>query len=107
MEDAEYVEKLLSAVDRIEDTPIADRILRDSGQVRRDRFVTQVRDVGCQPFGLLKQALREDSVQWRQIGDDVRCERQAIPRHGTLPAQSEFVGHLIAGDACFRGERVL
>ena len=97
-------EEVIIAIDRIEDAPIADRILGHTGQIRCNGIMTQIGDVRGQPLGFVEQSLSEVFLQWRQVRDDIRCEGEAIPRHGALPTQSQLFSHRLAGDPRLRRE---
>lgn len=69
--------------------------------------MSQIIDVRSNPLGLLEQPLSRRHLDRREIVEDHRLERQAIPRHGHLPAEAEPVRDLFAGQTFGIGERRL
>lgn len=106
MDNAVHVENLLRAINRVEDPPVADRILGQTGQILGNRLVAEISDVGRQPFRLIEHPLRQFLVQRGKIGDDGGFAGKAIPGNGRLPFQPEFFSDLITADAFRRDQRL-
>lgn len=62
MEDMVNVHHLLRLIDGIEDPPFADRVLAQVGQIRADRLMPQIIDVGGDPLGLVEKTLSHRCV---------------------------------------------
>ena len=68
--DAVNIDEVILPVDGVEDSPVFDRIFGKAWQVRRDRFVAQVIDVGGDPFGLVQESLCYGRLKAHKILED-------------------------------------
>lgn len=91
------VDQVILAIDGIKNPPIFDGIFEEACQVRRDGFVAQVLDVRGEPFGLIEQPLGQDGIQACKVPEKGRAIGEAIPGHGSLPAEPELVREVFAG----------
>lgn len=89
--------QVILSIDGVEDPPIFDGIFEEACQVRRDGFVAQVLDVRGEPFGLVEQPLGQGRLQACKVLEDGWAIGEAIPGHGSLPAESELVRNVFAG----------
>lgn len=55
--DAVNIDQVIVSVNGVENSPVFDRIFGKAWQVRGDRFVAQVVDIGSDPFGLVQESL--------------------------------------------------
>ena len=102
--DGVNVHERVGAIDRIKNPPIPNGILGEARQSWRDRFMAQVVHVRRDPFGFVEEPLGHAGINLCEVLDDSRSESEAKPGHGWLPAQSEPVGHVIAGESLVAGE---
>src|SRR5687768_7120945 len=65
MDDAMHGQYVVLAIDRIENAPVADRVLGHTGQVWCNGLMAKVGDVGSQPFGFVEQSLGEVFLERR------------------------------------------
>jgi hypothetical protein len=79
--------ELFRAVDRIEDPPFPHGILAESRKVVRNRFMTQVVDVGSQPLGLVEKPLGHGLVNRGEVLRSAGLKGEAIPGHGGLTTE--------------------
>lgn len=94
--DGVNIDERVSPIDRVENPPIPDSIFRQARQIRRDRLVAQVVYVRGDPFGFIEEPLGHGRIDLRQVLNHGRSEGEAKPGHGRLPAQPEFIGHIVA-----------
>ena len=70
--EAVNIDQVVVPVNGVENSPVLDRIFGKARQVRCDRFVAQVINVGGDPFGLVQESLCLDGSRlarsWRMAG---------------------------------------
>ena len=88
------VDELFRAVDRVEDPPVPHGILAEPRKVVRNRFMAQIVDIGCQPFGLVEQPLSHGPVNCGEILSDAGFKGEAVPGHRILPPKAEPFRHV-------------
>lgn len=93
------VDALFCAVDRIKDPPFPHGILGEPRKVVRNRFMAQIVDIGCQPFGLVEQSLGHGLVNRGEILSNAGFKGKAVPGHRILPPKAEALRHVFAGEA--------
>ena len=103
-DDAVNIDQVIFPVDGVENSPVLDRIFGKARQVRRDRFVAQVIDVGGDPFGLIQESLCHGWLKARKILEDDWAIGKTIPGHAVLPAETELVRNVLAGQSFFTGQ---
>lgn len=90
------VDNLLCAVDGVEDSPVADGIFAEIGQVLGNRLMAEIFNVRRHPLCLVEQALGHRFVDLCQVLQDRGSKGEPIPGHSALPPQAELVRHLVA-----------
>lgn len=96
VDDSVNVEHLLGAIDRIKDSPVADSVLVQAGEICIDDFMTEVVDVGGDPFGFLEEPLGDRLPDGFKIMCNGFVEGQPIPSHVRLPSKIKSFGNLFA-----------
>lgn len=91
------IHQVIVSINGVKNPPIFDGVFEEACQVRRDRFVAQVLDVRGEPFGLIEQSLSQGRLQASKVLEDGWAIGEAIPSHGSLPAESELFRNVFAG----------
>ncbi len=97
--EAVNVDQVIVSVNGVENSPVLDRIFGKARQVRCNRFVAQVIDIGGDPFGLVQESLCHRRLKARKILEDGWAIGKTIPGHVVLPAETELICDVLAGQS--------
>lgn len=83
------MDHVLFPVNGIENAPFPDGVLNHIRQIRMERFMPKVGNIGGQPFGFIQETLGHALVSGLKIVKNRRHIGDTIPGHMLLPVKTQ------------------
>jgi len=101
------VDDMLVPVDGVENAPVTDSVLDQTGEVLVQGFMPKVGDIRGEPFGLIQETLSHVLVGCLKVVQDRGQIGDTIPGHVISPAEAESFGDGVPRHPIRGGQRLL